>query len=119
MQKHLLVVATRTNQLMMDNCLKALSEVRLLEPEKTAEKISIPNSTIPVLDAFSKNADQINQQNLRNMRAKFASNLSSVVSLVFFNVIAKKNQQRTNIAKEYSMYQSKVLRQFLHKTQCV
>ena len=57
MQKHLLVVATRANQLLMDNCFKAISEVRLLEPEKAAEKISIPNSTIPVLDAFSKNAD--------------------------------------------------------------
>ena len=55
MQKHLLIVATRVNQLMMDNCLKAMSEVELLKNSN----ISVPNSTIPVLEAFSKNADQL------------------------------------------------------------
>ena len=67
MQKHLLIVATRVNQLMMDNCQKAMAEVELLKNSN----ISLPNTTIPVLEAFSKNADQLSLQNMKSIRAKF------------------------------------------------
>ena len=73
MQKHLLIVATRMNQLLMDNCLKAMSEVELLKNSN----ISLPNSTIPVLEAFSKNADQLSVSNMKSIRLKFSQNLSS------------------------------------------
>ena len=72
MQKHLLIVATRTNQLMMDNCMKAIAEVKLLEPEKVEDKISIPNTTINPLEAFAKNNDQISYQNLKTLKQKFS-----------------------------------------------
>ena len=81
--------------------MKALSEVRLLEPESVADKISLPNSTINVSDAFQKNADQISAANLKSIRIKFSQNLTSHVASVFFNIGAKKNKLRINIAKEY------------------
>ena len=68
MQKHLLIVATRVNQLMMDNCQKAIAETELLKNSN----ISLPNATINVMDAFSKNADQISFQNIKTIRQKFS-----------------------------------------------
>lgn len=115
MQKHLLIVATRVNQLMMDPCLKAIAEVELLKNSK----LSLPNTTIAVLEAFSKNADQLSDQNMKTIRQKFAQNLSGVVASVFYSVAGKKNQQRTNLAKEYSNYQARVSRAFPAKTQVV
>ena len=44
---------------MMDNCMKAMAEVKLLEPELVMDKISLPNTTINPLEAFAKNNDQI------------------------------------------------------------
>ena len=67
-----MIVATRANQLMMDNCMKAMAEVKLLEPESVADKISIPNTTINPLEAFAKNNDQISVQNLKTLRQKFS-----------------------------------------------
>ena len=38
---------------------------------------------------------------------------------VFYSVVKKKSQLRTNISKEYSNYMSKASRKYLHKNQCV
>lgn len=120
MQKHLLIVATRVNQLMMDNCCKALSEVKLLEPERAEDKLCLPNSTLQIAEAFQKNADQISAANLRSIRQKFSQNLTSQVASVFFNVAEKKNKLRINIAKEYQSYQNKVKKNDeFHVPQCV
>ena len=56
----------------MDNCMKAIAEVKLLEPEKVEDKISIPNTTINPLEAFAKNNDQISYQNLKTLKQKFS-----------------------------------------------
>ena len=52
--------------------MKAIAEVKLLEPESVADKISIPNTTINPLEAFAKNNDQISVQNLKTLRQKFS-----------------------------------------------
>ena len=71
MQKHLLITATRVNQLMMDNCEKAMSELDLLVPNGGVP-ISVPNSTINIFDCFSKNADQLSIPNIKTVRSKFS-----------------------------------------------
>ena len=55
LQKHLLVVATRTNQLMMDNSMKANSELNLLQ----AYSVATPNSTFDINSVISTNADNL------------------------------------------------------------
>lgn len=45
--------------------------------------------------------------------------MSNNVANVFYSIIAKKRQMRTDIGKEYSNYMSKVSRHHTVKNQCV
>lgn len=75
LQKHLLIVATRLNQLIMDNSLKAISEINLLQ----SSSIATPNSTFDVNSVFSRNADNLSTSHVKEVRQKFAANLSKSV----------------------------------------
>jgi hypothetical protein len=103
MQKHLLIVATRVNSLMMNTCLKACSELELLR----SHAISTPNSTFDVSNAYSRNSDSLSNSAINEMKSKFMRNLSSVVKDVFFDIKIKKSGI-SNIQIEYNNYLSQV-----------
>lgn len=98
----------------MDNSLKAMSEISLLQQMSVAT----PNSTFDINSAFSRNADNLSNSLVKNLRLKYSQNLSASVAQVFYSINDRKRQMRTDIAKEYSNYMSKVGR--VHpKIQCV
>ena len=116
LQKHLLIVATRANQLMIDTSLKAISELNLLQNHN----IATPNSIFDISQVFSRNADNLSQSLLKAAKLRFGQNMSNSVANVFYSVVGKKRQLRTDIAKEYSNYMSKVSRgDHGIKNQCV
>ena len=115
LQKHLLIVATRLNQLLIDNSMKALSEINLLNNFA----IATPNSTFDVNLVFSKNSDSLSNSLTAQVRQRFAQNMSASVANVFYNIVQKKAKMRTDIAKEYSNYMSQVGRSHSFKNQCV
>ena len=67
----MLIVATRTNQLLLDNSLKALSEVDLLQ----GLGIATPNSTFDVASVFARNSDNLSTSALRAVQTKFGNNM--------------------------------------------
>ena len=83
LQKHLLVIATRLNQLLIDSSSKALSELNLLNEVG----IATPNSTFDVNSVFSKNSDSLSNSLMGAVRTKFAQNMSAAVANVFYNVV--------------------------------
>ena len=56
---------------------------------------------------------------IKDVRQKFSLNLSNAVANVFYNVAQKKQKLRTDIAKEYSNYLSKVSRVHPTNNACV
>ena len=64
LQKHLLIVATRLNQLIIDNSLKAISELNLLQ----SLSIATPNSTFDPNNVFSRNADNLSTSHVKEVR---------------------------------------------------
>lgn len=61
MQKHLLIVATRTNSLLIDTSVRALSELKLLEQKK----IAVPNSIVRYFKIMNRIFDTINVSNIK------------------------------------------------------
>lgn len=55
LQKQLLIVATRANQQMIDQSMKAITELELLQKYS----IAVPNSTFDINSVFSRNADSL------------------------------------------------------------
>ena len=115
LQKNLLVVATRMNQLLIDSSLKALSEINLLQ--KLA--VATPNSTFDVVSVFSRNADSVSGSLVKEMRLKFGQNMSNPAANVFYNLTDKKRKLRTDMGKDFSNYMSRVGRVHMVKNQCV
>lgn len=68
LQKHLLIVATRMNQLVLDSSLKAISEINLLQ----SLSVATPNSTFDVNNLFSRNADNLSTSMVKDARLKFS-----------------------------------------------
>ena len=87
MQKHLLIVATRANGLMMNTCQKACTELEMLRNHR----ISLPNSVFDVNNVYIRNSDSISNSAINEMKSHFMRNLSSVVKDVFFDVKSKKS----------------------------
>ena len=83
LQKHLLIVATRMNQLLIDSSMKALSEIRLLQNHGVAT----PNSTFDVNAVFSRNADSLSSSMLKAVSLKFGQNMSGSAANVFYNIV--------------------------------
>ena len=104
--KHLLIVGTRLNQLLIDSGMKAVVELDIL----TRLKIVCPNSTFDVNSIFSRSSENISPTLIKEQRDKFRTNLTSSVGAIFYDVAQKKRQMRTDIQKEYSNYMSKVTR---------
>ena len=115
LQKHLLIIATRVNQLLIDNSLKAIAEIDLLQ----GFNVAVPNSTFDIASVFSRNADNLSSSLVKQMRLKFGQNMSNSVAKVFYSITQKKSQLRTNISKEFSNYLSKVSRHHNFKNQIV
>ena len=87
MQKNLLIVATRTNQLLIDTHQKALTELSLV----ANEQIGVPNPMESVNRFYSKsNKDNINLGMFNNIKSKYNSNLTGNVGGMLYNVYAKK-----------------------------
>jgi hypothetical protein len=61
MQKHLLIVATRTNSLLIDTSARAISELKLLE----SKKIAVPNSIVRYNKIMNRVFDTINNSNIK------------------------------------------------------
>ena len=87
LQKHLLIVATRANQSIIDCSLKAIAELDLLKKYNLA----VPNSTIDINSVFSKNADNLSQSLVRETRLKFSQNMTNSAAGVFYNITQKKS----------------------------
>ena len=81
--------------------------------------MATPNSTFDINSVFSRNADNLSTSLVKDIRLKFSQNLSAAVAQVFYSINERKRQMRTDIAKEYSMYMSKVSRVYPSKNQCV
>ena len=108
-------MATRLNQLLIDSSCKAISELDIL----ARLSITTPNSTFDVSNAFSRNADNLSSSLVREARLKYSQNMSNSVAAVFYDVAQQKRAMRTDIAKEFSNYLSKVSRHYSVKNQCV
>ena len=86
MQKQLLIVATRTTQIMIDTHQKAITEMNLL-----SDKISVPNPYENVKDFYtSSNHDTIQPQKIAAKKKIYESNMSNNVGNVVMNVLGKK-----------------------------
>jgi hypothetical protein len=73
MQKHLLIVACHTTQLMIDQHKRAISEIDLLRDHK----ISVPNPMESVNSFYSgNNHDNISTKHLDDYRKDYKSNMS-------------------------------------------
>jgi len=105
LQKHLLIVATRINSLLIDSSVRALAELSLLE----MKKIMIPNAIVRYQKVLNKSFDSINGTTVKMEQSYYRQNLSSNCHPVMYSVHSKKNQQRTTIAKEYQSYQTVVI----------
>lgn len=73
LQKHLLIVATRANALLLDSHVRALTELSLIEKKK----IVIPNSIIRYNKILNRNFDTINFNNVKMERSNYKNSLSS------------------------------------------
>ena len=97
MQKQALIVATRTNQLIMDVHQRALSELELVK-----KGYALPNMAIQVSALFSKLSDGIDNSQHGKLKSHFSINLSNKVSPNIVSMTAWKGSQRTNMTKKYS-----------------
>ena len=86
LQKHLLIVATRINQQLIDTSMKALSELNLL----ASHSVAAPNSTIDIDSVFSRNAGSLSSAMVRDARLKFGQNMSNACASVFYSVMDRK-----------------------------
>jgi hypothetical protein len=68
MQKQLLIVATRINQLMIDQHCRAFSELKLVEMKA---RINVPNPTINFAKVFSKSTDTVSAAMISDVRTEF------------------------------------------------
>jgi hypothetical protein len=87
LQKHLLIVGCRTNQLLLDSSVRALSELNLIEKKKLA----IPGSVVNYSKIMNRNFDTINPNTLKMEFSHYRQNLSSCVQPILYNIIGKKN----------------------------
>lgn len=87
LQKHLLIVATRANQSMIDSSMKAITELELLQKLS----ISLPNSTFDIHSVFSRNADSLSSSMMREAKLKFGQNMSNSIANVFYSITMKKS----------------------------
>ena len=87
MQKHLLIVATQTTQLMIDHHKRAISEIDLLREDK----ISVPNPMESVNAFYSgNNHDNISLKHLDEIRKEYKQNMSGQAGDVMICVNRKK-----------------------------
>jgi hypothetical protein len=103
MQKQLLIVATRINQLLIDHHCRALSELKLVESD-----VTVPNTSIDISKVFNRSIDSFSVQQLQEYKTKFKSDLSNIGQLGFYNVTARKSQRRTDWIKDHRKFLSKV-----------
>jgi hypothetical protein len=102
MQKHLLIVACHTTQLMIDQHKRAISEIDLLRDHK----ISVPNPMESVNSFYSgNNHDNISTKHLDDYRKDYKSNMSGQAGDVMICVNRKKETQRASMGKMFSDYQ--------------
>lgn len=110
LHKHCLIVACRANQLLIDTCERAFSELTLVG----SHKICVPNPVIPYSKVLSRNFDMVHMPAVKSCTNDFKQNLSSVVQPLLYNIFNKKNQQRTTLAKEFSAFQTQVQNEYPH-----
>jgi hypothetical protein len=99
LQKHVLIVATRMNQLLLDYFERALAEISLVQ-----KWIAVPNNNISYKELLNGEHESINGQALKEERMRVKQNLSSFATPLFYSINGKKSGQRGQIAKEFSDY---------------
>lgn len=99
LQKHLLIVATRLNALVLQTHERAFTELDLMK-----SRIMLPNSVVRYKKCLNKHTDSINVQAVASERSSFKLSLSSNCYPLFYNVCSRKSGHRASIAKEYSTY---------------
>lgn len=96
MQKQALIVATRTNQIIMDTHLRALQELELVKRGH-----ALPNMVIPVSALYTKISEGIDSTNFGKMKSRYTTNLSNNVSSCIVSIGAWKSLSRTSLSKKY------------------
>ena len=100
---------------MIDNSHKGITELDIVQKCGVAT----PNSTVDIATVFSRSSDTLSSSLVKEARLKLSQNLSNMVASVFYNVSQQKREMRTDIAKEFSNYMSKVTRHHSVKNECV
>lgn len=86
MQKQILIVATRMNQLMIDFQQRAILELKLLE----TREMTVPNLTFNFDKIYNNLTDHFDQVGLQDTKAKFKSDLSNIGQKGFYNIQTRK-----------------------------
>ncbi|CDW82479.1 UNKNOWN [Stylonychia lemnae] len=100
-----LIVATQTNQILLDNSQRYLTELELF-----AKGVVVAN---PVFDYFIKlSGSNLLEQNLKKLhvgeRSMVLAKISSRIGEVFFNIIARKNRNRNAVEKHFQKYRIEI-----------
>lgn len=94
----MLVVATRTNQILLDNALRQLAEVEMFRRGFTA--------TAPAFDLYNKLTGQnAYEGNVRKMpeleRAKLSDYIKHSIRPMYFDVLSRKSKSKSRVEKQF------------------
>lgn len=110
---NILIVATRTNQILLDSPLRQLAEIELLEKGYSV--------TAPVFDLYGKLASlNIYETNLKRMteieRSRTSDFIKANIRPFYFDVMKRKTKSRSSIEKQFTKMRQWVSQQMqLHK----
>lgn len=96
MQKQALIVATRTNQIIMDTHQRALCELQLVRGGH-----ALPNMVIPVSALYTKISEGIDSNSFGKLKSLYTTNLSNNVSTYIVSIGQWKSVSRTSLGKKY------------------
>ncbi|CDW83349.1 UNKNOWN [Stylonychia lemnae] len=112
MQKQLLIIGVRMNQLLIDTHMRALSELELAK-----KGFALPNMIVKLPSLISKTGDGFNLESYQRERQKFQSNLVNEAAPVFYYIGTRKAKLRNTVSKKFSVFLTSVASTF-GKVEC-
>ena len=99
MQKQLLIIGVRLNQLLIDTHVRALNELDLVK-----KGYSLPNMVIKLQNILSKSGDGFSHDGFQKERQKYQTNLVNEAAQVFYAVAGRKVKLRNTVSKKFGVF---------------
>jgi len=103
MQKQILIVATQSNQLVMDNHMRAFSELNLLK-----KGLALPNMVVNIKSILIKTGDGFSQEGWQKEKSRFQTNLVNEAAHSFYQALQRKSRLRNPLTKKFNTFLTSV-----------